>query len=92
MFHWVIVGPIPGTRVEMALDEFGRDVEPYVSREGEGRVVFRWAAAPLRLWERVKAVAHFLARRERADVLDERMEVVARPPDLPSGEWRQKRA
>jgi hypothetical protein len=75
MFYWLVVGPIPNGRFQEALDEYGRDVEPYLNTDAAGRVVCHWAAAPLRLWERVKAFAHFLAEREGAIVLDERMEV-----------------
>jgi hypothetical protein len=98
MFYYLIVGhidprgraagpkvsrPVSRDRVEKALDEFGRDVEAHLGYDAAGYLICRWAEAPLRLWERVKAFAHFLARREGAVVLDERMEVAAPPGSLP---------
>jgi hypothetical protein len=80
MFHWLVAGPIPYDRMQRALDEYGRDVGPFLSYDAGGYLICRWAEAPLRLWERVKAFAHFLARREGAVVLDERMEPAAAPP------------
>jgi hypothetical protein len=94
MFHWLVVGAIPKGRLQEALDEYGRDVGPFLSYDAAGRVVCRWAEAPLRLWERVKAFAHFLARREGAVVLDERMEPAAPTRALvhPPARGRRKRA
>jgi len=77
--------PIARDRVEQALDEFGRDICPYLSYGAAGYVVCRWAEAPLRLWDRVRAFAHLLALREGAIVLDERSEVARPIPPLPSG-------
>jgi hypothetical protein len=96
MLHWLVVGPmgpvdsargpkvsrpIPRDAVERALEELGRDVEPYVIRRADGCVICRWAEAPLRLWEKVKAFAHLLASREGGLVFDERFERAPAPAE-----------
>jgi hypothetical protein len=86
--------PIARDRVEQALDEFGRDVGPYLTYGATGYVVCRWAEAPLRLWDRIRAFAHLLARREGAVVLDERSEVARLTVPLPPAQRpvRKRRA
>jgi hypothetical protein len=80
--------------VERALDELGRDVEPYVIRRADGCVICRWSAAPLRLWDKVKEFARLLADREGGLVFDERFEVAPLPPGppLPPDEGARLRA
>lgn len=108
MLHWLVVGPlgpagsargpkesrpIPRESVERALDELGRDVEPYVIRRTDGCVICRWSAAPLRLWDKVKAFARLLAEREGGFVFDERFELAPSPSSpLPPDEGARKRA
>jgi hypothetical protein len=109
MLHWLVVGPmgpvdsargpkvsrpIPRDAVEKALDELGREVEPYVVRRADGCVICRWSAAPLRLWEKVKEFARLLAEREGGLVFDERFELAPMPsaPPLPPEGGARKRA
>jgi hypothetical protein len=83
---------IPKDAAEPALDEFGRDIDPYLSYDEVGFVVCGWAQAPRRFWDRVHEFAFFLAEREGAAVMDERHMILWPPSarEVQQAAWSQR--
>jgi hypothetical protein len=72
--------PIPKDVAERLLDEFGRDIDPYLNYEEAGYVMCGWGQAPRLFSERVQEFAQFLAERQGAVVMSE-MFVIYWPPE-----------
>ncbi len=75
-----VLRPIPKDVAERLLDEFGRDIDPYLNYAEAGYVICNWSQAPRLFRERVQDFARFLAERQGAVVMDE-MFIVHWPPE-----------